>query len=103
MLCGANPRTPCVQNVPGVLRGRPADDRLVANSDGAGNSTDVQAVLVGGHDLILELLVVACALRLEDERASARQALGSLVPVLGVAVLADGVAAAAPANVDDGR
>ena len=41
-------------------------------------------------------------LGLQHKRASTRQALGALVSVLGVAVLADRVAAATLANVDDG-
>ncbi len=56
------------------------------------------AVLIGSHYLILELRIVASTLGLQDERAPARQALGPLVPVLGVAVLADQVAAATLAN-----
>ena len=81
----------------------PADDGFVANSKGAGDAPNAQAVQVGGHHLFLELLVVAGTLGLENKRACAIQALGSLVPVLGVAVLADLFAAAAPTNVDDGR
>lgn len=59
-------------------------------------------VLVGGHDLILEPLVVAGSLGLEEERALAFQALGALPTVLRVAVLADRLAATPGANVDDG-
>ena len=81
----------------------PAQHRLVAHPEGARDAPDAHAVLVGGHHLILELLVVAGSFGLQDERALTIQALGSLVPVLGVTVLADALAAATLANVDDGR
>ena len=65
----------------------PPQHGLVTDAEGAGDAPDVHAIQVGAGDLILELLVVAGTLRLENERAPARQALGSLIPVFGVAFL----------------
>ena len=88
---------------PPIFSPHPAQHRFVADAEGTRDAPDAQAVQVGAGDLILELLVVAGTLGLENERAPARQALGSLIPVFGVTVLAKMLAAAAPANVDDGR
>ena len=79
----------------------PAQDRLVADAEGAGNPTNTHAILAGAGDLILELLVVAGAFWLEDEGAPTLQTLGPLRPIVGVAVLADAFAAATQADVDE--
>ena len=65
----------------------PCHHGLVANPEGARDAADAHAILVGGHHLVLELLVVARPLGRECERALAVHAFGSLRPVLRVPVL----------------
>jgi hypothetical protein len=82
---------------------RPFDDGFVEDSEGAGDAPDAHAVLAGPHHLFLEGLIVAWPRWLQDKRALAFQTLGSLRAVLGVAVLAEALAPAARANMDNRR
>lgn len=80
----------------------PPQDGFVADAEGARDAPDAHPVLVSADHLVLEALVVAGSLGLENKGALAVQALGALPAVLRVAVPADLFAATPGANVDDG-
>ena len=82
---------------------QPTHQRFIADAEGELDATDAHAVLVGAEHLVFEALVVGQPLGLQNERAPARQALGTLRSVAGVAVLADLLAAATGTNVGNSR